>query len=600
MLTSKKVIMNKKKTSKKKQIVLSDAEKLKRSHMKDIRLTMSNIGFTRIKGIEDNHFFFKDRKTELDDIFVYQNLIIVAEYTSSNTPSDHLLKKKVIYDLINESHRDFIEFSLSETKLTAFKEYYEQNIKGKYDIGQLRLCIIYCSIYSIGNEHKILLKDNNTVHFYDYDIVQYFKQLSSTIKRSARYELFDFLNIEANSIGPNISDETGTHKFVGDILPVERSSFKSGYNVVSFYIDADSLIRRAYVLRQESWREDDACGFYQRMVDVKKINSMRKYLGAEKRVFINNIIATISESNAILLDSDGKNISIDENGQFCGNERHDKVCPVRVQIDDLPNIIGVIDGQHRLYAYHEGNDAYENEISVLRNKQHLLVTAVLFPKSETILNRRKFEATLFREINNTQTNIKSSLKQQIDLMISPFSTTAVAKDIINKLNESGPLADQIEMHSYEKGKLKTASIVSFALSPLIKYDDTPESDSLYKIWSHPSKMQLNKDCNDVELRKEYVAFCAEKIRNILIAIKRIVGNELWHVYDPKTKRGQLSVTFMNGILNVIRCQIKDNNQLLTSDEYYEKLKIINLERLRQYKSSQYNKMGRFIYDTYIK
>lgn len=592
--------MNEKKTSKRKKIVLSDAEKIQRSHIKDIRLTMSNIGFDRIKGVEDHNFFFKERETELDDIYVYQNLIILAEYTSSNKPSDHLLKKKVIYDLINESHRDFIEFALSETQLSTFKEYYEQNLEGRYDIGQLRLCIIYCSISSISNEHKALLKDNKTVHFYDFDIVQYFKQLSSTIKRSARYELFDFLNIEANSIGPIISDETGTHKFIGNILPVERSSFKSGYNVVSFYIDADSLMRRAYVLRQESWREDDACGFYQRMVDVKKINSMRKYLGTEKRVFINNIIATISENNAVLLDSEGKYISIDENVQFSGNGRHDKVCPARVQIDDLPNIIGVIDGQHRVYAYHEGNDAYENEISVLRNKQHLLVTAVLFPKSETIINRRKFEATLFREINNTQTNIKSALKQQIDLMISPFSTTAVAKDTINKLNESGPLANQIEMHSYEKGKLKTASIVSFALCPLIKYDDTPESDSLYKIWSHPNKMQLNKDCQNVELKKEYVTFCAEKIRNILIAFKRIVGNDLWHVYDPKTKQGQLSVTFMNGILNVIRCQIKDNKQLLTSDEYYEKLKDIDLETLRHYKSSQYNKMGRFIYDTYIK
>lgn len=591
--------MSKKKPSKKKTKI-SGEDKLRRSHICDIKKTLSNIGFDHINGIDGNNVVYNGVMTEFDGFYVYENLLLIAEYTSEKHPSDHLKNKKIVYDLIDKNHRGFIEFALSEPKLSTFKDYYDQNIVGKYDIGQMRLRIIYCSMNPINNDHKNLLKDNKTVHFYDFDIVQYFKQLSSTIKRSARYELFDFLNIEANSIGPIISDETGTHKFIGNILPVERSSFKSGYNVVSFYIDADSLMRRAYVLRQESWREDDACGFYQRMVDVKKINSMRKYLGTEKRVFINNIIATISENNAVLLDSEGNHISIDENGQFSGNGRHDKVCTARVQIDDLPNIIGVIDGQHRVYAYHEGNDAYENEISVLRNKQHLLVTAVLFPKSETIINRRKFEATLFREINNTQTNIKSALKQQIDLMISPFSTTAVAKDTINKLNESGPIANQIEMHSYEKGKLKTASIVSFALCPLIKYDDTPESDSLYKIWSHPNKMQLNKDCQDVELKKVYVAFCAEKIRNILIAFKRIVGNDLWHVYDPKTKQGQLSVTFMNGILNVIRCQIKENKQLLTSDEYYEKLKDIDLEKLRQYKSSQYNKMGRFIYDTYIK
>lgn len=236
----------------------------------------------------------------------------------------------------------------------------------------------------------------------------------------------------------------------------------------------------------------------------------------------------------------------------------------------------------------------------MRTKQHLLVTAVLFPETEREGEKRKFEATLFREINNTQTNIKSALKQQIDLMISPFSTTAVGKDIINKLNESGPLWDKIEMHSYEKGKLKTASIISFALCPLVKYDDTDQSDSLYKVWQNPKKTSLNKDCQDYDLKKRYVEFCAEKIRDILIALKRIVDKDSWCVYDPKTKKGQLSVTFINGVLNVIRCQIKDGKPLLSSDEYYEKLKEMDLNELRQYKSSQYNKMGHYIYETFIK
>lgn len=590
--------MNRTKTTKRKRKVLTEEEKLRRSHIKDIRTTMLNIGFNRINGIDGNNVVFKDRKTEFDDIFVYENLIVLAEYTSKKIPSEHLINKKVVYDSINENHREFIDFALKEPKLSAFKDYYSQRIVGKYDIGQLRLRIIYCSIHSV-DEHKVLLNNNQTVLFYDYDVVQYFKQLSSTIKRSARYELFVFLNIEANSIGPDIIDAPGTHTFEGNILPVEKSSYKDGYNVVSFYIDADSLMRRAYVLRQESWRENDACGFYQRMVDVKKINSMRKYLSAEKRVFINNIIATLSVNHATLFDSSNNLIQINEKGQFEGNKRHDLVSPTKVCIADLPNIIGIIDGQHRVYAYHEGVDIYEEEIAKLRKRQHLLVTAVLFPQTENLFARRKFEAALFREINNTQTNIQARLKQQIDLMISPFSTTAIGTDIINKLNESGPLAGLFEMHSYEKGKLKYASIVSFALCPLVKYDDTEGSDSLYKIWKHPDKAKLNKDCLDVEIKKEYVSFCAEKIRNILIALKRIVGNDLWHVYDPKTKQGQLSVTFINGVLNVIRCQIKDSNPLLTFDEYYEKLKDINLEQLRQYKSSQYNKMGHFIYKNYI-
>lgn len=592
------MIMSRKKTSKGK-ILLSEEELQKRSHIKDIRTTMDNIGFHRIEGIEGHHFVYKSRKSELDDIFIYENLMLIVEYTSAKNVSEHLLGKKIIYDLINESHRDFIDFALNEPELQPFKNYYENSLKSKYQTGQIRIRILYCSIKSVEANHKDLFKDNRSVYFYDYDIVYYFKLLSSNIKKSTKYELFHFLNVKASDIGNNVSDIPGSDKFKGNILPIEKSSFKNGRNIISFYIDAASLIRRAYVLRQESWREDDAGGFYQRMVIGKKISSMRKYLSSERRVFINNIIATLSYDSAHLLDAQGNIINITKDGIFTGNESHDQVMPAQVQIDDLPNIIGIIDGQHRVYAYHEGIDAYEERISELRNQQHLLVTAVLFPPSEQEGARRRFEATLFREINNNQSNISSQLIQDIDVMISPFSVTAICKNIIAKLNESGPLADLIAIHSYDKGKLKTASIVSYGLIPLVKYDDSPESDSLYKLWSNPDKKKLNKECEEYELKKLYVDFCAEKIRDLLIAIKKIVSKELWCVYDPKQKQGSLSVTFINGFLNVIRCQIKEKGKLLSSEEYFQKLKDIKIDKLKEYKSSQYTKMGNAIYKDYI-
>lgn len=192
------------------------------------------------------------------------------------------------------------------------------------------------------------------------------------------------------------------------------------------------------------------------------------------------------------------------------------------------------------------------------------------------------------------------LKQDIDVMISPFSVTAVCKSILSKLNESGPLAHLISVHSYDKGKLKTASIVSYGLIPLIKFDDSIESDSLFKMWTNPDKKKLNKDCEEYDLKKQYVDYCAEKIRDILIALKRIVSNDSWQVYDPKKKQGCLSVTFINGFLNVIRCQIKDTGSLLSSEEYYQKLKDIEIDKLKEYKSSQYNKMGKTIYYEYLK
>lgn len=589
----------KKASTKSKSILLSEEELLRRSHIKDIRTTMENIGFHRIGGIDGKNIIYKSRASEFDDFFIYENLLLVAEYTSENNVSAHLLKKKAMYDLIDQSHREFVEFVISEPKLVAFGDYYHDQIRNKYGVGQIRIRIIYCSIKPVDKQLKEVCAQNKSVFFYDYDNVHYFKSLAANIKRSARYELFHFLKVKASDIGNSTSDTPGSNKYKGNILPVEKSSFRNGYNIISFYIDAASLIRRAYVLRQESWREEDAGGFYQRMVIGKKINAMRKYLANEGRVFVNNIIATLSNESAQLLDTDGNVIRLSKDGYFEGNDSHDQVAPAQVQIDELPNIIGIIDGQHRVYAYHEGTDVFEEKISDLRKQQHLLVTAILFPRSVHVEARRKFEATLFREINNTQTNISSQLKQDIDVMISPFSVTAVCKSVLSKLNESGPLSQLISVHSYDKGKLKTASIVSYGLIPLIKYDDSIDSDSLFKTWTNPEKKNLNKDCEEYDLKKQYVDYCAEKIRDILIALKKIVPKDSWHMYDPKQKQGCLSVTFINGFLNVIRCQIRDRGVLLSADEYYEKLKCINIEKLKEYKSSQYNKMGKAIYSKYL-
>ena len=587
-------------SSKRKRIALSEDELQRRGHIRDIRTTMENIGFHRISGIDGKNVVYKSRGSEFDDFFIYENLFLIAEYTSDNSVSTHLLKKKAIYDLIDQSHREFIEFAIREPQLASFGEYYNNTIKERYSVSQIHIRIIYCSIKSVDQHLKDVCATNKSIFFYDYDIVHYFRSLAANIKHSAKYELFHFLNVKASEIGNCTSDIPGTHKYKGNILPVEKSYFEKGHNIISFYIDAASLIRRAYVLRQDSRREEDAGGFYQRMVIGKKITAMRKYLANEGRVFVNNIIATLSNDSAQLLDNEGKIIKVSDEGYFEGNESHDQITPTQVQIDDLPNVIGIIDGQHRVYAYHEGTDANEEKIAALRNKQHLLVTAVLFPKSLSDEARRKFEATLFREINNNQTNISSQLKQDIDVMISPFSSTSICKGVISKLNESGPLSDIISVHSYDKGKLKTASIVSYGLIPLVKYDDSSESDSIYRLWPNPDKKKLNKDCEEYELKKLYVDFCAEKIRDILIALKRIVPKESWCVYDPKKKQGSLSVTFINGFLNVLRCQIKDTGMLLSQEDYYQKLKNIKLDKLKEYKSSQYNKMGRMIYDTYLK
>ncbi|KJS05735.1 MAG: hypothetical protein VR77_07400 [Flavobacteriales bacterium BRH_c54] len=588
---------SKKKTTKKKLSLQEKAlRKEKRDQRNEISTILKNIGFQRLPYIDGKHFEYDNRKTEMDDVFISENVILLVEYTIGD-PKDHLFAKKIFYDKVNFDKRKFIDFLLEEEKLKSFKKYHEENIEGKYSKNELRLQILYCSKKTISEEHKNAVEK---VIFFDYHIVQYFKSLTKAIKKSSKYEFMDFIEIPFEEFGLNIKSSSSRtpQTFKGNILPEEKSKFDEGYKIVSFYIDAESLLRRSYVLRQNGWRDIENVGHYQRMLETSKISSMRKYLSEKHRVFINNLIATISISKIKLYDKNDNHLNIDKNGQFTG-ANSTEISPTRIEIDDSCNIIGLIDGQHRTYAYHEGDDQFEKKIAELRKVQNLLVTGILFPENETESQRLKFEANLFLEINSNQKNVPSQIRQEIELMISPFSTVAIGKRILLGLNKSGPLGNMIEQYWYEKGKIKTASIVSFGLKPLVKIEDVKAKDSMYVVWNHSDKQKLKqKDNKEFELLDEYISFSIEKIRDLLIALKMNLDKEQWETYSPSNPKGLLTVTFVNGMLNVLRLLI-ENNKVSTTKNYSSKLNNINKFNFKQYKSSQYRKMGEDIYKKYF-
>ena len=557
----------------------------------EIRTILKNIGFNRIPYIDGKEFIYDGRTSEMDDIFVNENIILITEYTLAKEPGIHLIKKNIFYDKINNDKRAFLEFLLSEEKLKSFRKYYDENIKENYIKNELKIQILYCSKNSISEEHK---KAADNVIFFDYHIVQYFKGLTKVIKRSSKYEFFEFIDILFKDFGNNIKSSSmdDTNKFSGHILPETKSSFKEGYKIVSFYIDAESLIKRSYVLRQNGWKDMDNVGHYQRMLEP------RKYLSEKKRVFINNIISTIDVNDIKLYDEHDDLIVLDSKGEFIDKDSN-KVTPAGIEIFDRCNIIGLIDGQHRTYAYHEGDDQYEAQISKMRKVQNLLITGILFPKAEKQKVRLEFEANLFLEINSNQTKVRSRLTQEIELLINPFSVIAIGKRILIGLNKSGPLVNLIEQYFYEKGKIKTASIVSFGLRPLIKIDDVKSKDSIFVLWDNIDKQKLKlKDNEETELLDAYVDFSIEKIRDLLIALKINLSSEQWKTYSPSTPKGILGVTFINGALNVIRLLI-ENNKIASTEIYTQKLRNIEEFDFKKYKSSQYRKLGQAIYEKFF-
>ena len=241
-----------------------DQSKHQRDHIKLIRTLFRDIGLKRLNNVSNIEFAFKGQATDIDDIFVYENLVVLAEYTTTASVGDHLRVKKVIFDKLLSSDLDTIQFLRSNFPKAA------DELAANYHPSKVIIKIVYCSRNQFDVSHK-----NNVPGpvYFDYHIAQYFAAVAHAIQRSSRFEFFNFLGVEAKRIGENgrISVDSSA-QYHGSILPEAHSNFSEGFKVVSFYADPDSLLRRSYVLRRDGWR--DTTGLYQRMVNASKISSI--------------------------------------------------------------------------------------------------------------------------------------------------------------------------------------------------------------------------------------------------------------------------------------------------------------------------------------
>lgn len=556
---------------KRKKKVLSPHEIEKRNHTNEIRNIFKKSGFDRVIGVSDKEFSFKDRKGDFDDFYIFENIIVLAEYTVSLSKniSDHLLKKKIIFDKVLENQEDFILF-LDET-FPSFKEK-----RGEiHHPSSYKIIITYCSKNVVSIDHKNLVTG---IIYFDYPIVKYFKSITNTIKLSSKFELFEFFKLKYEDISSG-SNAVTKKEIKGTVLPEAYSNFEKGFKVVSFYIDASTLLEKSYVLRKDGWY--DEAGVYQRMIEAKKINAIRNYLCKEKRVFINNIIVTLPQET-VLLDKDNQPVDA---------SKLNKIEPVSIQIPDKYCVIGIIDGQHRIFAYHE-DVLNENEkiIRNLRDKQNLLASGIIYPKTMSENDRIKFEAKLFLEINSTQTNAKSELKQAIGTILKPFNSESIARITINRLNTNGALLDVFAQYFFDTDKVKTTSIVSYALKPIVKLSGT---DSFYSLWDHPRKKELEKSI-DIDLLNEYKDFCIKELNEFLIPVKKISSSVNIWTTDKSVDNRVLTTAGINGFIILLRKLIL-NGKTGNQEYYLKKLEPIKKFDFKDFKSSQYNKLAEELY-----
>ncbi|NKJ03084.1 DGQHR domain-containing protein [Rhizobium sp. SG741] len=571
MSTPKKPNKNKPKKSaeEKKQ------ERIQRDHETLVRGAFRNAGFVSVPAASNKNFTFEGSTTDIDEVFVFENIIVLCEYTISRPDdiSTHLKKKKIPYDKILDNITGFISFF--SDKYAAFKA----ALGNKYSIYQYRLVIVYCSLRGVRSETK---SEVPRLKYFDYNVAHYFSIVSKSMRRSARFELFDFLGLTSKDVADGVlTSKQGTSTYPGSILPESHSNFGSDFKVVSFYVDPQALLERCYVLRKYGWREGGAV--YQRMISPSKIASVRKYLRDQRRVFINNIVVTLPDDTRLL---DPDDYTIDP-------KTIQDTQPGKIQIPDRFNTIGIIDGQHRVFSYHEGG-AFDDDISVLRAQQNLLVTGVVFPKGMSEGDRLKFEAKLFLEINSNQTNARSDLKQEISLVINPFSPESIAKRVVNYLNDKhGPLTDHFERYFFEKEKLKTTSVVSFAIKPLT---NPQTKQSLFQLWNDERKERMLEEENH-EALNAYVAFCASEVSKIFSAVKENLSKERWSA-DRKLPDSFLTTANVNGLLSCLR-RLVVAGELYEFEDYKKHFSDIATFAFGSFRSSQYNRMGGKLYELYF-
>lgn len=569
-----------KKVNKKKQV---DPQLLqKRKQLRVSRQFFERLGFVRIKS-DGTQITFNGRTGEIDDIFVSENIMLLVEYTVGKETTGHVSKKSILYDKIKKDQTGWVDFAVE-----SYPEFKQMFDDGGYIDTDYRVGIVYISTDGVSDE---IANAFDYIQFLDGTKFRYFEALGKTIHKSARFEFFKYLGLKFNEIGKEIkTTSTSTKAFEGHVLPESFSSFPKDFKVVSFYADPATLLMMSYVFRRDSWRDEEA--MYQRVLQKGRMNQMRKYLTTEKRVFVNNIIVTLPDDTSLnQVDGTGKNINPKSLTSVVG---------ASITVPLRSNVIGIVDGQHRVFCYHEGNDKYESKIKSLRDRQNLLVTGIIFPKDYTDVDRRRFEAKLFLEINDKQKRTGSELKQSIELILNPYSTIAIAKSVIQRLNASGALNGFLQTNYFDPPRLiKTTSIVSYGLRPLLKLDG---EDSLFSAWSNKDKIRLSdlqagkQQPDGDDLLREYIEFCVKSINALLIAAKK---SDLarWRLSENSKER-YLSPTIINGFIVCLRLMIK-NGKLSNTADYESKLGKLASYVFSKYKSSAWKALGDDLYKSYF-
>jgi len=568
--------MAKSKSSKPKKKPLTPEQRKERARQRAFarqhKMIFERAGFQRVTGVDGKHFTFDGIKSELDDLYVFENVVVMLEYTISSGAklATHVKGKAGSHNKIAAKPYEFLQ-KLAEISAPV-KEFLEEF---PYSKNQAKFKLIYCSDEEVESHHQAFY---NSTQFMPRPVRMYFYKLCSTLRKSARFELFDYLGIDSQAIGKGgvFVSGAGSHRYHGSVLPPEHSNFPTGYRIASFYVDPEALLRRAYVLRRGGWK--DSLNLYQRMIIPKKVNDIRRHLREQHRVFANNIVLTLPDDTEFRNDDD----------EIIDTPSLSETTPAWIVIKDKPNSIGIVDGQHRVFSYYEDTQP-DPLIDKYRKQQNLLATGIIYPTGMSKARKERFEAGLFLEINSNQASARSDLKQAISLILDPFRPVSVARTVVDRLAATLPLAGILEKSAYDVGRLRTTTIVTYGIQPLVKRSG---EDSLFCVWDDVEKDKIVNGKN-ADVLARYINFCVDRISSFLVQARAALDADKWKI-AAKGDSGILTVTAVNSLIILMRKLIENGH--MPNGKTSLALTTLNSVKFSNFKSSQYAALATHMYN----
>lgn len=533
------------KTAKKKVLTVEQLEKRTKQAFKDkIVKTFTGAGFQYIP-TNDQEMYIGFRKVEIDALFIYKNVWLICEDTVKTTNiRDHIRSKNEAFGQITSNLALFLD---ELSKMFPDKE----NLFRRYDSNRIKPFSLYIS------KEEIPLSDDDYKLFSELTFVQpktlnYFQWIVQCIKWSARNEIFRFLGLKNADIGQISSIRDNAEITAPIIYPKSFTGLKNNVRIVSFMMSAEDLLNTCYVLRKDNW--SDSIWLYQRLIEKSKIKGIRSFLESKGEAFYNNIIVGLPD-RVRFCDEKGNYKTIDEIGDLEGN------CTLTFPREI--NSICVIDGQHRIFAHYESgvDSRQERIIAELRKQLHLLVTGLVFPSEMNEEERARIQSEIFVDINSNAKLVPQNVLLKIKRIQNPIADESIAQFVIEKLNKQGVFQNLLQISALDEGKIKTASIVRFALRYLVTINPVEGKQSMFTYWDGNKEALLAMNNDAIET---YVNYCDTTLRNYFGAIKKNFRIQ----WDDEASK-LLSVIAINGFIIALTRQLTING--VQNFDFYDKI-----------------------------